>query len=349
MAGGIPFRRALLAALTAVAMGGATFAVAAAVLATAPGAPAAQPAQSTPTVPPPSYPNPRPVTGSVGAHDPAMVKRPTGGYLLAVTGPGITLKTSPDRIAVANAGRVWPNGAPWTTPYTGGDPNLWAPDLSYHNGQYYLYYSASRFGSQNSAIFLATSPNGASGSWTHRGLVISSSGTVNYNAIDPNLVIDEQGQWWLTFGSFWTGIKLIRLDNATGLRSTTDTTVRSLAARPGSTAIEAPFIFRHGGFYYLFVSFDLCCRGANSTYRVMVGRSTSLSGPYTDRNGTPMASGGGTQVLARHDSVIGPGHQAVLGDTDGTVFVYHYYTASGAARLGINLLGFDSAGWPFVY
>jgi arabinan endo-1,5-alpha-L-arabinosidase len=289
------------------------------------------------------------VTGSIGAHDPVMVKRPTGGYLLAVTGPGITLKTSPDRIAFADAGRVWPNGAPWTTPFTGGDANLWAPDLSFHNGLYYLYYSASTFGSQNSAIFLATSPTGTSGSWTNRGLVISSSGSNNYNAIDPNLAVDAQGQWWLSFGSFWTGIKMIRLDSATGLRSTSDTAVRSLAARPGSTAIEAPFIFRHGNFYYLFVSFDLCCRGANSTYRIMVGRSTSLTGPYVDRNGTAMTSGGGTQVLARHDSVIGPGHQAVFSDTDGTVLVYHYYTASGAARLGINLLGFDSAGWPFVY
>jgi arabinan endo-1,5-alpha-L-arabinosidase len=336
---------ALLAVITAVTVGATTFAVQAAGDVPL----AAQPAQSTPTVPPPSYPNPGVVTGSTGAHDPAMVKRPTGGYLLAVTGPGITLKTSPDRTAFANAGRVWPNGAPWTTQYTGGDPNLWAPDLTFHNGLYYLYYSASSFGSQNSAIFLATSPTGASGSWTNRGLVISSSGSNNYNAIDPNLVIDPQGQWWLTFGSFWTGIRMIRLDSATGLRSSTDTAVRGLAARPGSTAIEAPFIFRHGGFYYLFVSFDLCCRGASSTYRIMVGRSTSLTGPYADRNGTPMTSGGGTQVLARHDSVIGPGHQAVLSDADGTVLVYHYYTSTGAARLGINLLGFDPAGWPFVY
>ena len=341
---GIQRRTALLAVVTAVALGGATFAIEA-----APVPLVAQPAQSTPTVPPTSYPTPAPVTGSTGAHDPTMVKRPGGGYLLAVTGPGITLKTSPDRVAFAGAGRVWPSGAPWTTPYTGGNPNLWAPDLSYHNGLFYLYYSASTFGSQNSAIFLATSPTGASGSWTHHGLVISSSSGNDYNAIDPNLVIDTQGEWWLTFGSFWTGIKMIRLDNATGLRSASDTAVRSLAARPGNTAIEAPFIFRHGDFYYLFVSFDLCCRGASSTYRIMAGRSTSPLGPYTDRNGTPLTSGGGTQVLARHDSVIGPGHPAVLSDTDGTVLVYHYYTSTGAARLGINLLGFDSAGWPFVY
>lgn len=303
----------------------------------------------TPTVPPAAYPLPGRVTGSVGAHDPTMVRRPDGSYLLATTGPGITLKTSTDRIAFRDIGRVWPDGAPWTTPYTGGDLNLWAPDLSYHNGKYYLYYSASSFGSQESAIFLATSTTGAAGSWTHAGLVISSRHGDSYNAIDPNLVLDEQGRWWLSFGSFWTGIKLIQLDQDTGLRSSTDRTVHSLAARPGSTAIEAPVIFRHGGYYYLFVAFDLCCRGADSTYRIMVGRSSSVTGPYLDRDGVRMSDGGGTQILARHGDIIGPGHPAVLADVDGTLLLYHYYTPTGAAQLGINLLGFDSVGWPFVY
>ncbi|MFD0745278.1 arabinan endo-1,5-alpha-L-arabinosidase [Phytohabitans flavus] len=235
-----------------------------------------------------AYPNPGRVTGDTGTHDPAVVRAPDGRYILAATGNNLSLKTSTDRIAWRNAGAVWPGGAPWTTPYTGGGRNLWAPDISYHNGQYYLYYSASTFGSQRSAIFLATSPTAASGSWTHQGLVIESSNAVNYNAIDPNLVADASGQWWLSFGSFWSGIKLIRLDPSTGRRSTSDTSVRSLASRPNAGgAVEAPFIQRRGGYYYLWVSFDRCCQGASSTYRVMVGRSTSVTGPYTDRNGTP--------------------------------------------------------------
>jgi arabinan endo-1,5-alpha-L-arabinosidase len=312
--------------------------------------PTSTPPTNTPTQPPPAYPQPGLVTGSTGAHDPTMVKRPDGSYLVATTGNGIALKTSTDRIAFSNAGAVWPNGASWTTPYTGGSLNLWAPDLSFHNGRYYLYYSASSFGSRNSAIFLATSTTGAAGSWTHEGLVIETSNSNDYNAIDPNLIVDTGGQWWLTFGSFWTGIKLIRLDNATGLRSTSDTAIRSLATRPNAGgAIEAPIIFRHDGRYYLFVAFDLCCRGADSTYRIMVGRSDSLAGPYLDRNGTPMTAGGGTEVLSTHGNIIGPGHPAVMSDLDGTLLIYHYYTPSDAALLGINLLGFDSAGWPFAY
>jgi arabinan endo-1,5-alpha-L-arabinosidase len=298
-----------------------------------------------------AYPNPGTVTGSIGVHDPEVVRAPNGRYIVVHTGNNISIKTSTNRIAWSNGGVVWPNGAPWTTPYTGGSANLWAPDISFLNGQYYLYYSASTFGSQRSAIFLATSPTAAAGSWTHRGLVIESSTAVNYNAIDPNLVVDAAGQWWLSFGSFWSGLKLIRLDPATGLRFAGDTAVRSLATRPSnvSGAVEAPTIHRRGGFYYLFASFDFCCRGAASTYRIMVGRSASVTGPYVDRNGTAMTSGGGTEILAGHGSIHGPGHQALLTDVDGDVLFYHYYADNGAALLGINRIGWDSAGWPYVF
>ncbi|GAA5194674.1 hypothetical protein GCM10023322_59630 [Rugosimonospora acidiphila] len=303
---------------------------------------------ATPTTPPAAYPNPGRVTGDTGVHDPSVVKTPGGTYLLVHTGANISIKTSTDRTAWHNAGSAFPNGASWTLPYTGGSNQLWAPDISYHNGKYYLYYAASSFGSQNSAIFLATSTTGASGSWTNQGLIISTSSSNNYNAIDPNLIVDDQGRWWLDFGSFWTGIKLIPLDPATGKRS--GTSITGIAQRTGgTTAIEAPYIFKHGSYYYLWVSFDLCCQGASSTYRIMVGRSTSVSGPYTDRNGTAMTAGGGTQVLAGHGSIHGPGHEAVLSDVDANVLVYHYYADSGASYLGINLLGYDSAGWPFVY
>ncbi|WP_188187912.1 arabinan endo-1,5-alpha-L-arabinosidase [Nonomuraea sp. SYSU D8015] len=295
-----------------------------------------------------AYPNPLPVTGSIFVHDPTVVKRPNGGYLLAHTGDNIALKTSADRTAWSNAGVVFPSGAPWTRAYTGGSANLWAPDISYRNGTYYLYYSASTFGSNNSAIFLATSTTGASGAWTNRGLVISTSTSSTYNAIDPNLIVDDRGRWWLSFGSFWTGLKLIPLDPNTGLRS--GTAVYDLARRSGgTTAIEAPFIVKRGAYYYLYVSWDACCQGAASTYRVMVGRSAAVTGPYVDRAGRAMTAGGGTEILAGHGSVHGPGHQAVLADSDGDQLFYHYYGDDGRARLGINHLGYDSAGWPYLH
>jgi arabinan endo-1,5-alpha-L-arabinosidase len=292
-----------------------------------------------------AYPNPGTVTGSTGVHDPEVAKTPSGTYLLAHTGAGITLKTSTDRTRWNDAGAAFPNGVPWAHTYTNNSNDVWAPDITYANGRYYMYYSASSFGSNRSGIFLATSTTGAQGSWTNQGLVIESRTSDNWNAIDPNLVIDQSGRWYLSFGSFWSGLKMIRLDAATGKRSGTE--FHSIAGRGGG-AIEAPTIHYRNGYYYLFVSFDRCCQGANSTYRVMVGRSTSVTGPYVDRAGTAMTSGGGTEILAGHGSIHGPGHQAVLADNDADALFYHYYNDSGASRLGINLLSYDS-GWPTVY
>ena len=293
-----------------------------------------------------TYPNPGVVTGSINVHDPGIVKKPDGTYLIAHTGNNIVLKTSTDRTAFRDAGVAFPGGASWTTAYTGGSANLWAPDISYHNGKYYLYYAASTFGSNHSAIFLATSGTGAAGSWSNQGLVIESATGDTFNAIDPNLYVDPSGRWWLSLGSFWSGIKQVQLNASTGKRL--DTTIRSIAGRGGG-AIEAPFLFHHGSYYYLYVSFDLCCKGAASTYRIMVGRSTSVTGPFVDKNGTAMTGGGGSEILAGHGSVHGPGGQSVFTDTDADVLVYHYYADNGTAKLGINLLGYDASGWPYVH
>jgi arabinan endo-1,5-alpha-L-arabinosidase len=113
--------------------------------------------------------------------------------------------------------------------------------------------------------------------------------------------------------------------------------------------VEAAYIVKHDQYYYLWTSFDLCCRGTNSTYRIMVGRSTRVTGPYVDRNGTALTAGGGTEVLATHDTIFGPGHPAVLTDNGPEVLCYHYYAAGGASYLGMNPIGYDATGWPFVY
>jgi arabinan endo-1,5-alpha-L-arabinosidase len=141
---------------------------------------------------------------------------------------------------------------------------------------------------------------------------------------------------------------MVALNPSTGKRS--DSNILSIASRPDTSdgAIEAPYITRRGNYYYLWVSFDRCCAGAASTYRTMVGRSTSVTGPYVDRNGRAMTAGGGTEVLASHGSIHGPGHPAVFTDSDADVLVYHYYADNGAALLGINLIRNESD-WPVIY
>ena len=193
-----------------------------------------------------AYPYPGVVTGDVAVHDPAVVKAVNGTYFLFSTGNGIEVRTSTDRTEFRRAGPVFPNGASWAHPFTGGGNTLWAPDVSFHNGRYYLYYSASTFGSRNSAVFLATSPTAQPGSWTNQGVVVQTSNSSDHNAIDPNLVVDQSGAWWLTYGSYWTGIKLVRINAATGGRH---------AVQPRHPSVEY-----RSGYYYLFVSFDRCCQ-----------------------------------------------------------------------------------------
>lgn len=296
-----------------------------------------------------SYPEPETISGTTYAHDPSMVKTSAGRYYLFYTGGGIEISTSTDRVNWSSDGQVLSSGATWATAY-GGYDDLWAPDVSYHNGTYWLYYAVSTFGSNTSAIGLATSTTAAPGSWTDKGLVYSSSSSSDYNAIDPALLVDSSGRWWLSFGSFWSGIKMIQIDPSTGKQLSSNTTRYSLAERSSPDAIEASYIYAHDGYYYLFTSFDYCCKGTSSTYHIMVARSTSPTGPYTDEGGTSAMSGGGTQILGTHGYVIGPGGQSVMHDSDGDVLVYHYYDGnlSGEAQLGLNHLTWASSGWPTV-
>jgi len=294
-----------------------------------------------------AQPNPGKVTGSTNVHDPSICKDNSGKYWLFSTAVGIEIRTSTDRTAWALAGTVWaPGQDTWTNTYTlTSNGNVWAPDCQYINGQFYLYYAASSFGSQNSGIFLAKSTTGLPGSWVNEGLITSTSSANNYNAIDPNLYVDSSGGWHLTLGSFWTGIKQMSVSPSTGKPSSTAVTALAQRTADGG-AIEAGYIFNTGGFYYLFTSWDLCCQGTSSTYNIRVVRSSSVSGPFVDQSGVAATSGGGTLVLGTHGSIVGPGGQSVFLDNDGPVLVYHYYTSAGSF-LGINLLDFSS-GWPVV-
>jgi arabinan endo-1,5-alpha-L-arabinosidase len=296
-----------------------------------------------------NYPNPRPIKGFAATHDPSMVRLADGSYEVFATHDGIEIYASPDRVHWRSIGQALPGGAPWADDYQNGDAtDLWAPDVSFHRGRYYLYYAVSSFGSNHSAIGLATSRTARPGSWHDHGLVLATTENDDANAIDPGLLVDTQHRWWLSYGSFWSGIKMVRLDPQTA-KPAAGATVHSLAERPAPDAIEGAYVYRHGNYYYLFASYDFCCRGVNSTYNVRVGRSRHADGPFVDAVGTPMLQDGGTQLLATHGYVIGPGGQTVLRDRGRDWLVYHYYNKrdAGTPRLAINPLRWKD-GWPVV-
>jgi arabinan endo-1,5-alpha-L-arabinosidase len=288
-------------------------------------------------------------------HDPTLIKEGDRYYLFSTGFPGglgILIRCSKDMLKWDNCGTVFRVYPVWVVKATPGVENLWAPDIAFWDGKFHLYYAASTFGSNRSAIGLATNVTldqaSPSYQWVDEGEVISSQKSDNYNAIDPNVVTDQSGQRWLAFGSFWSGIKMRKLDAVTGKLSADDSTLYSLACRPGNTAIEGAFITYRRGYYYLFVSFDFCCRGVNSTYKIMVGRSSQITGPYADRDGKPMMDGGGSLVYAGSDRWRGPGHNSIYIENGVYWMVYHAYDAdmNGAPVLRIEALQWDKDDWP---
>lgn len=286
------------------------------------------------------------------AHDPTIIRQGRFYYSF-ITGDAATrtylpMRRSADLLHWSDLGPVFTSAPAWVTEQLGTTPpDFWAPDISYFAGAYHLYYAASSFGTNNSVIGLATNttldPASPAYRWVDHGMVLRSRTTDDFNAIDPELVLDG-GAAWLAFGSFWDGIKMRRLNRATGLLSTGDTTLYSLASR-GGASIEGASITRHGGYYYLFTSLDFCCRGVNSDYRVVVGRATSVTGPYTDEAGVSMLTGGGTEVLRGYNEFRGPGG----GDVYGDLYVHHYYDLydNGAPKLSVRPLRW-AGGWPVL-
>lgn len=289
-------------------------------------------------------------------HDPVLIKHKDTYYLFS-TGNGIASRKSADMLH-------WQNNFPvsifqrvpeWALEMIPGASNMWAPDISYFNDRYHLYYSVSTFGSNRSVIGLVTNvtldrtEDGYE--WVDHGLVVESMRGGDHNAIDANVVLDTDGVPWLSYGSFWSGIKMRRLDYETGMPSAEDETLYSLASRSvNSRSVEAPFIIYRDGYYYLFVSFDFCCRGIDSTYRVMVGRSEAVTGPYIDRDGVPMLEGGGTQVTFPTERWRGPGHNSIYSEDGIDYIVYHAYDAEsqGVPTLRIDVLSWDDDGWPYI-
>ena len=293
------------------------------------------------------------LTGNYGSHDPVMTRQGDTYYSFC-TGTRIPIRKSTDMHDWTYVGSALPSIPSWVTTYVPGysGSSVWAPDISYFNGKYHLYHSFSTFGSNVSAIGLATNttlnPSDPGYAWVDSGgPVIHSHSYDNYNTIDPALFIDTNStptRYWLAFGSFWSGIKMTEIDPSTGY-PVNPSVLYSLAY---NGSIEAVFIIYREPYYYQFVSFDSCCQGVNSTYNIRVGRSTSVTGPYTDRNGTSMMSSGGNRLTWNNESWKGPGHEAVFLDNDGSYWLVHhaYVVPSGGAYLRIHELFWDSAGWP---
>ena len=288
-------------------------------------------------------------------HDPSIIKAGGTWYMFS-TGHGIAVKRSQDLRSWEFLPPVFATTPQWMrSEMPGFSGDIWAPDVTAANGRFFLYYAVSSFGTNSSFIRLATNvtldPSSPDYHWVDQGKVIESvAGLTDWNAIDPNLVIEDAEHWYLAFGSFWDGIKMIALDPQTGLPARRPPDVISLARRPDvrNDPIEASFVYRSNGYWYLFVSFDYCCKGAGSDYKIAVGRSANVRGPYVDASGTRMLEGGGTILLQSSGDVHGPGAASVLRDGETDYLVHHMYDArhGGVPVLQIRPLRWSETGWP---
>jgi arabinan endo-1,5-alpha-L-arabinosidase len=297
------------------------------------------------------------------AHDPVMIKQDSIYYLFT-TGGGVASST--DMKTWKREKPVFDKPPAWITKdmipdFRGG--GYWAPDIQFVNGIYYLYYSYSAFAKNTSVIGVATNKtlhqDDLDFKWVDHGLVIQSVPNRDFwNAIDPNLIIDGQ-QGWLAFGSFWEGIKLVKL--APDLLSVAKPEVWFTIARrprtftledtnPGDGAIEGAFIYKRSSYFYLFISVDYCCRGVNSNYKVLVGRSLKVEGPYIDKEGKSLNNGGGTLVAQGNEFWAGVGHTGHY-DFDGVSYmIMHGYDKldKGRSKLISREMKWDSDGWPSI-
>ena len=297
------------------------------------------------------------MTGETGIHDPSVIE--VGGRFVALgtgrQGPthgAIRVKTSPDGIRWTEAGVIGEGAPAWAVAALGFKPlNVWAPSISRRGTTVFLYYCLSSFGRNASAIGLMTNasfdPARPGEGWRDQGLVLMSKDGDDFNAIDPFRIDLTDGRAYLAFGSFWSGIKLSELNPETGKLIRPDAPRIALASRNGG-AIEAASILEHAGKFYLFVSFDQCCKGVASTYNIRVGRADRIEGPYRDKDGKAMLEGAGALLLGATGRFIGPGGQEAVKTSKGEMLAYHYYDgdAFGASKLQFSPILWTADGWP---
>ena len=316
------------------------------------------------------------VTSEPMVHDPVMAYEDST-YHLFCTGMGIQRMTSRDGLTWTVCDQPVMTVIPkWTHDSVPGfQYHVWAPDVMRWHDRWWLAYSCSTFGRNTSAIGLLSARSLSDAIWQDEGCIVASRGSRDqWNAIDPCFVVDEADQPWLFWGSFWDGIQMVRLD--TTLHLAAGEQPRTIARRydvndpqararlpinpnppkdaasdyAGPNAIEAPFVFRHDGWYYLFVSWDYCCQGSKSNYAVAVGRSRQVDGPYLDREGRDMRLGGGTIILEGDKQHFeATGHCAAYHLTTGEdVFICHGYSVAhhGAPILIRRTIRWTADAWP---
>ena len=270
--------------------------------------------------------------GQVGIHDPSTIVRCDGKFYTWGTG---------GRGLVSADGWTWERGSS----YGGGGL---APDVIRLGDRYFLYYAVAR-GQPRAEVHMTSNktldPKSPDYKWEDGGIVASSDGIEDCNAIDPGLFLDpNDGRLWLTYGSYFGFIRLVELDPKTGKRLHPDRPPADLAVN-----CEASIMIYRDGWYYLLATHGSCCAGADSGYNIRVGRAKKVTGPFLDQDGIDMIQGGGKPFLGSEARMIGPGHFGLLDLGEGLQKFSCHFEADldrgGASVMDIRPLLWRD-GWP---
>ena len=241
------------------------------------------------------------------------------------------------------------DGFPYGRPSWVEGSNLWAPDINYFDGKYVLYYALGKWGAifqEGSGVAVSDSPTGP---FIDKGKVVDFKSLGTLNSIDPNF-FDDGEEKYILWGSLGGGIDIVRLSDD-GLSVAEGAKKKHLSARN----MEAAYLYKRDGFYYLFASKGSCCAEEESTYRLVVARSEDIEGPYVSPSGQKFTSLSYDHVILeadRHGEFIGPGHNAqIITDSQGQdwMFYHSYWKGTGYKGRCLNLgpVFWDEEGWPY--
>lgn len=276
--------------------------------------------------------------------DPTIIKAEDGSFYLYATEniSNVPIYKSNDLTKWSFVGTAFTNS---TRPTFERKGEVWAPDINYINGKYVMYYSMSEWGAEwtcGIGVAVADKPEGP---FVDKGKLFRSIEINVKNSIDP-FYIEENGIKYIFWGSF-RGIYYIELSND-GYSLKPDAKPIQIAG----TAFEGTYIHKKDDYYYLFASIGSCCEGVKSTYKLVVGRSKNLLGPYYDKNGKAMMQNGYSIVINSNSYFVGNGHNSeIVQDVDGKDWIlYHGIdTAKPQGRvLLLDELKWDNERWPYI-
>ena len=289
-----------------------------------------------------------PVITFSSAADPTVIRTEDGFYLYATQTDKywVPIYFSKDLVNWEFKRTAFRNA---TKPQIPGGGAFWAPEIRHINGKYVLYFSWAKWGDGDASYTAVATSDSPLGDFVNSKELLTKE-DFGSNCIDQ-FYYEEDNKKYMFVGSFNVteltddGLSVKRNENGTP----------TLKKQVCGKAFEGTNIYKKNGYYYLFASINNCCDGERSRYKVVVGRSQDLLGPYLDKSGKDMINNAWELVLEGDgQKFFGPGHNSIIVQDDaGTDWmIYHSYVKENGevgGRLGmLDRVLWTEDGWPYI-